>query len=107
MRNEVQGSIGPDHPALPGHFPGSPVVPGVVILTHVLNAIERQVGWTTDNVALISAKFSAPLRPGEPFSLCLDPLPEQRISFAVLRGETRIASGMLRQTGPPNGHNRS
>lgn len=29
-----------DHPCLPGHFPGRPVVPGVVVLDHVLQAVE-------------------------------------------------------------------
>ncbi len=32
--------IAADHPCLPGHFPGRPVVPGVVVLDHVLAAIE-------------------------------------------------------------------
>jgi len=30
-----------DHPSLPGHFPGNPVVPGVVILEEVLEAIRQ------------------------------------------------------------------
>ena len=36
--------IGHDHPALPGHFPGQPVVPGVVLLDRVLEAVEREAG---------------------------------------------------------------
>lgn len=30
------------HPALPGHFPGMPVVPGVVVLSRVLAEVRRQ-----------------------------------------------------------------
>ena len=36
--------IAPSHPSLPGHFPGQPVVPGVVILDAVQQAIEAAVG---------------------------------------------------------------
>ena len=37
----AQFSIPFEHPALPGHFPGQPVVPGVVILEAVQTAIEH------------------------------------------------------------------
>ena len=32
-------TINPHHPALPGHFPGNPVVPGVVIVEHLIAAL--------------------------------------------------------------------
>jgi 3-hydroxymyristoyl/3-hydroxydecanoyl-(acyl carrier protein) dehydratase len=37
-------SIPSDHPSLPGHFPGRPVVPGVVLLDRVVAAIESVHG---------------------------------------------------------------
>ena len=39
MSFEVCRVIRADHPSLPGHFPGAPLVPGVVILDEVLEAL--------------------------------------------------------------------
>jgi 3-hydroxymyristoyl/3-hydroxydecanoyl-(acyl carrier protein) dehydratase len=36
--------VAENHPALPGHFPGNPVVPGVVLLDRVLDAVRREAG---------------------------------------------------------------
>ncbi|WP_233840586.1 hydroxymyristoyl-ACP dehydratase [Dyella sp. 2HG41-7] len=52
-----------EHPCLPGHFPGQPLVPGVILLEHVANALRD---WRNQRIARIGeAKFLAPLRPGE------------------------------------------
>jgi 3-hydroxyacyl-[acyl-carrier-protein] dehydratase len=56
--------IGADHPALPGHFPGTPVVPGVLLLSQVLDAAEAWLGTTVQPLRLRQAKFPAPWLPG-------------------------------------------
>lgn len=52
-----------DHPALPGHFPGEPVVPGVVLLDRVLAQVERLGGRGLARIHTV--KFLAPLLPGQ------------------------------------------
>ncbi len=70
MTFEVHCRIGAEHPSLPGHFPGAPVVPGVVILDEVLTAVAE---WRGDcQLAGIRAvKFLVPLKPEQPFTICL------------------------------------
>lgn len=89
--------IAPDHPALPGHFPGAPVVPGVVLLERVLEAI-AQAGGATAPLRLPQVKFMHPLLPGETAQVRLDPCDPstggaRRWRFRVLRGETVLATG--------------
>jgi predicted hotdog family 3-hydroxylacyl-ACP dehydratase len=50
-----------DHPALRGHFPGNPIVPGALLLDEVAAAVQRELGMRIREVSL--AKFPAVLRP--------------------------------------------
>ncbi|WP_017925795.1 hypothetical protein [Thioalkalivibrio sp. HL-Eb18] len=59
------------HPSLPGHFPGQPVVPGVVILDTV-DAVARASGLGPV-ATLARAKFLAPLLPEVDFRVEIDP----------------------------------
>ena len=80
------------HPSLPGHFPGRPVVPGVVLLDEVVARAAPLAGGRL--ARLPQVKFLAPLRPGEEARIELDAQPP-RVRFRVLRGETLVASGEL------------
>ena len=84
-------AVDPGHPCLPGHFPGHPVVPGVVVLDHVLAAIEAAQG-ATGPLRLPQVKFVQPLLPGEVATVALDGA-SPRWRFRVLRGDTLVASG--------------
>lgn len=55
--------IPPTHPALPGHFPGNPVVPGVLLLDHLFAGLQAETGRRVRR--LEQARFMAALRAGE------------------------------------------
>lgn len=87
----MQFSIPVDHPSLPGHFPGQPIVPGVVVLERVLEAIEATHG-PLGPLRLPQVKFAQPLLPGEIADIVLDG-DAPRWRFRVLRAQTLISSG--------------
>lgn len=84
--------IAADHPALPGHFPGRPIVPGVVILDHVQQAIEREHGALAAPLRLAQVKFVQPLLPEEEAEIAIEAA-TRGWKFQVRRGDAVIASG--------------
>ena len=83
-----------DHPALPGHFPGRPVVPGVLVLERVVLAIEALHG-PLGPLRLPQVKFVQPLLPGERADIVIEAVAgdSPRWKFRVTRDAVAIASG--------------
>ena len=89
--------IGVDHPAFEGHFPGRPLLPGVVLLSLVLEtlagapALRAAVGATPviDNV-----KFLAPVGPGSRVVVSLRPH-SRGVAFDIAAGNGAVARGLL------------
>ena len=87
-------TIGHDHPALKGHFPGHPVVPAVVILDHIIEAVNAD--QACGRVASISnAKFHRPLPLDRHCDIELSSRPDDRLGFRCIQAETLICSGEL------------
>jgi 3-hydroxyacyl-[acyl-carrier-protein] dehydratase len=76
-----------NHPCYAGHFPGNPVVPGVLLLELVVEVLGRGAPR-----AIISAKFHRVLKPGERCELETKSAGD-RLSFRCLRGAVLIAEG--------------
>lgn len=88
----MQFTVPSDHPSLPGHFPGNPVVPGVAVLDRVLDALEAECGVQVGALRLPQVKFMQPLLPGQAATVTLEgEAPKWR--FRVHHGERLIASG--------------
>jgi 3-hydroxymyristoyl/3-hydroxydecanoyl-(acyl carrier protein) dehydratase len=83
-------TIDASHPSLPGHFPGRPVVPGVVLLDQVAAAVERE--WSARLAKLPQVKFLRPLLPGEEADLVIER--ETDVPRFVIRcGDDVVAKG--------------
>ena len=95
MTHESQVTIPMDHPSIAGHFPGSPVVPGVVMLGEVMAAMRAIVRSDIAFVGLPSVKFVSPWIPGERLTIQLDSEGGHRMVFTCLAGTRLIASGSL------------
>jgi 3-hydroxymyristoyl/3-hydroxydecanoyl-(acyl carrier protein) dehydratase len=87
-----------DHPALPGHFPERPLIPGVVLLDAIVrNARAAFELGPLDGVT--QAKFMGPVPPGAVTTVGLRRLQPNRVAFEVrLHGEI-ISTGELRFRG--------
>lgn len=85
-----------EHPALPGHFPGHPVVPGVVLLSEVWDAVCRDAARPLTCTGWPSVKFLAPLLPGERFRVEVEFSGAESAKFSCKTAERTIAQGSVR-----------
>ena len=73
--------IAPGHPCLEGHFPGRPIVPGVILL----DRIAALLGVVPSGFAAV--RFSHPVRPGDLVS----------VAAAGARFEAHVAGSLVLQ----------
>ena len=96
MTFEAIRIIRANHPTLPGHFPGTPLVPGVVILDEVLAAL---IEWRHDSqlTGIRMVKFLAPLQPEQAFMISLSARKEHagEVNFCCRAADRIIVEGQL------------
>ena len=99
----MQFTIPADHPSLAGHFPGQPIVPGVLLLDRVIEAIEAAHG-PLPPMRMPQIKFLKPLLPGQVAAVRLEG-ESPRWRFRVSRGEELLANGeIVAQASPRHAH---
>ena len=95
MRYERAISIRRDHPSLAGHFPGRPIVPGVVLLHEVLDVLRRSLSPAPNVTGLPAVKFSSPLKPDELVTIEVDQESIGQATFCCRVDRRIIASGVI------------
>jgi 3-hydroxyacyl-[acyl-carrier-protein] dehydratase len=84
--------VAAEHPTLPGHFPGAPLVPGVMLLEQIALALRD---WRDQRlVRLPEAKFVAPLLPEQAAVVVLTDT-AGRLRFEIRRDDELLARGTL------------
>ncbi len=87
--------VGCDHPSLPGHFPGRPIVPGVVVLDEAIALILQRLP-ATRVAGLAQVKFLTPVLPEHVVEVAYDQNGTDRVSFACNVDGTPVVRGSLR-----------
>jgi 3-hydroxyacyl-[acyl-carrier-protein] dehydratase len=85
-----------DHPTFAGHFPGRPVLPGVVLLDMVATVMRRAMSSEAEVIQLRSVKFRSPILPGDELTIQIDGHEETLIQFRIVRGVELVTDGVMR-----------
>jgi len=84
-----------EHPAFAGHFPGSPILPGVVLLDVALQAIASASGIDLDQCEISSVKFLSPAMPGDELVIEHTLTANDTLRFDIWSGNRKIANGSI------------
>lgn len=95
LQHSASLRVSADHASLPGHFPGQPIAPGVLLLDLVLAEAERWCGKALSVRSLPQVKFLSPLAPEQDAQVQLT-LSGDELKFTLSRADALLVQGMFR-----------
>lgn len=95
MAGTIERFFPPDLTAAKGHFPGNPIIPGAVLLSETLNAIETNLGVILSPCQIRKAKFFYPVRPGDRMQIEFTRLAPDAIRFTCAIEERTVLTGVV------------
>jgi 3-hydroxymyristoyl/3-hydroxydecanoyl-(acyl carrier protein) dehydratase len=91
----LERSFALDHPTAAGHFPGNPIIPGALLLSETLRAIETSLALDLAQGQPVSAKFLHPVRPGENVRIECAEVRAGTLKFSCTVGATIVLTGTV------------
>ena len=86
----VEMQVPHEHPAYAGHFPGHPVLPGVVLIDLAQWHIEQDTALSLAGLAV--AKFHRVVSPGEGLHMEYQ-VEDKQVRFAIFHQQWKVADG--------------
>ena len=95
--NTATWTVPVDHPAFAGHFPGRPIVPGVVLLDRAIGFVAAAQGCNMAGCTIANAKFLSPVGPGETLNFSWQTKACGSVQFEVEIADAgrTVATGLL------------
>jgi 3-hydroxymyristoyl/3-hydroxydecanoyl-(acyl carrier protein) dehydratase len=91
----VNLEISPQHPAFAGHFPGSPIVPGALLLDEAVRVLSDAADAGAMHCEIAATKFLSVVRPGEALTVEHERCDDGWIRFVIRTPDRTVASGRL------------
>lgn len=86
---------GPESAFYGGHFPGHPILPGVVALGWMMAAAERFLGQEIDRAEVLNVKFQRVILPGATLELTITPHGGERLRATLSSAAGQHASALI------------
>ena len=88
-----------DHPCFPGHFPGQPILPGVLLLERVMSLAQASLGKPLNECTVYNVKFLAAVMPGDVLDVQLTSTNLNEYKFTVRIFQAGGAEGVVACSG--------